>query len=64
MVHREPDMNSPFNPANFLILPVQLFVLPTWDWKQVQDVYREAYEQAREAVRPRYLDRVLAVSLN
>jgi hypothetical protein len=57
-------MNSPFNPANFLLLPVQLLVPPACDWKQVQDVYREAYEQAREAARPRFLDRVLSISLN
>jgi hypothetical protein len=57
-------MNSPFNPANFLLFPIQLFVTPTLNWKQVQDVYREAYEQAREAARPRFMDRVLAVSVN
>jgi hypothetical protein len=63
----EPAMRlatTTINPVSFFLCPAHLFAGLTPDWEQVQEAYREAYEQARAVLRPAITDRLLAASWN
>jgi hypothetical protein len=53
------------NPTSFALYPVSLFTFAgPMDWRQVQGVYREAYEQAQAIHRPAITERLAPVTWN
>jgi hypothetical protein len=52
-------VTPPQSPAGFLLLPTDLFAMPFQiDWERTEELYREAFEQARAVLRPSITNRL------
>jgi hypothetical protein len=54
-----PTLTSPFSPSGFVCVRPELFANPIRiDWERTEDLYREAFEQARAVQRPSIVNRL------
>ena len=61
-----PVTSQPLNLTGFVLIPAEVVAIvatDSVDWRQMQDVYRKAFERAKAVLRPSVLDR-LAPSWN